>query len=122
MRTSLITALIAASSLALLTACGSGEPSYNARMDRNKDGSAMAYLSLPDATVDEAEAAIRDYASTMDGSEWVTILPSDDTGPDGHLICSATWMKDEKAARKWGGRFKSDTWPGLDVRCSSSAV
>ncbi|MFE2018005.1 hypothetical protein ACFW9O_08115 [Streptomyces sp. NPDC059499] len=117
MRTSIITALIAASLLASLTACGSGDPSYTVRLDRNKDGSAMAYLNLPDATTDEAEAAIRDYASTISGSEWVTILISDETGPDGGLICSATWMKDEKAAQKWGGRFKSDTWPGLDVRC-----
>ncbi|MFE4449304.1 hypothetical protein [Streptomyces sp. NPDC056796] len=117
MRTSTITALIAASLLASLTACGSEDPSYTVRLHSNKDGSATAYLNLPDATSDDAEAAIRDYATTINGSEWVTILVSDETGPDGKLICSATWMKDEKAAQKWGGLFKSDTWPGLDVRC-----
>ncbi|MFH8758196.1 hypothetical protein [Streptomyces atroolivaceus] len=117
MRPSIITACIAASLLASLTACGS-DPSYTVRLDDMKDGSATAHLSLPEATTDEAEAAIRDYAGTIDGSEWVTILLSDDTGREGKLICSATWMKDEKAARDWsGGRFTSDTWPGLDVRC-----
>ncbi|MFF0075850.1 hypothetical protein [Streptomyces sp. NPDC005494] len=118
MRTSIIRAFTAASLLAFLTACGSGGPSYTVRSDRNKDGSAMAYLDLPGATAEEAEAAIRDYAGTIEGSEWVTILISDDSGPEGKLICSATWMKNAKAAQKWsGGRFTSETWPGLDVRC-----
>ncbi|MGI5048028.1 hypothetical protein ACM9HD_31875 [Streptomyces sp. JAC25] len=120
MRTNFITAITAASLLASLTACGSGDPSYTVRLDRNKDGSAMAYLALPDATDDEAEAAIRDYARNINGSEWVTILISDKSGPEGKLICSATWMKDAQAAQKWGGRFKSETWPGLDVRCPQS--
>ncbi|MGW0781853.1 hypothetical protein [Streptomyces sp. NPDC002913] len=118
MRTSIIRAFTAASLLTLLTACGSGDPSYTVRLDRNKDGSAIAHLDLPDATDEEAEAAVRDYAGTIEESEWVTIHISDDSGPEGKLICSATWMKNAQAAQKWsGGRFKSETWPGLDVRC-----
>lgn len=118
MRTSIISAFTAVSLLALLTACGSGDPSYTVRLDRNKDGSAIAHLTLPDATDEEAEAAVREYAGTINGSEWVTIMISDDSGPEGKLMCSATWMKDAQAAQKWsGGRFTSETWPGLDVRC-----
>ncbi|MER5633906.1 hypothetical protein [Streptomyces nitrosporeus] len=117
MRTGVIAVLITAGLLTSLTACGIGDPPYTVRLHDNKDGSATANLNLPEGTKDEAEAAIRDYAGTLDGLEWVNILVSDDTA-DGKLICNAIWMKDEKAAQKWsGGRFESATWPGLDVRC-----
>jgi hypothetical protein len=97
-RTRATTALLAAGLLAL-TACGSSDDSepeeetvtYEVITEELPEGGiGQAELLMPDATVETAEAAIRQYAETIDGPSAVTIgvVRSEDAGV---IVCRADW-------------------------------
>lgn len=89
-----------AATLLTLTACSSDSeenddskpaPEYTVITEELPDGRiGEAELLIPDATVDNAEAAIRDYADGIDGPSTVTIqvVRSEDAPV---IVCRADW-------------------------------
>ena len=116
--------------LAVLTACGSTEgddakskeanvkpPAYTVANKDEKTKIGRVDLIVPNATIDQAKAAIEDYAKTIDGplNYSITVVRSD---ADKVYVCMGEWVKDEQAAQLYtGGRITSDTWPALSINC-----
>lgn len=93
-------------------------PAYTVANKREKTKTGSVDLVVPSATVDQAKAAIEDYATTI-GDRFlnygITIIRSDD---DKVYVCSGEWVKDEQAAKIYtGGRITSDTWPAIQMNC-----
>ena len=129
MRTRITTAGLLAAACLTLTACSSTEgddkseeatvkpPAYTVANKDEKKKTGSVDLIVPDATVDQAKAAIEDYAKTIDGplNYSITVVRSD---ADKVYVCMGEWVKDEKASQVYtGGRITSDTWPALDINC-----
>ncbi|MFE3495277.1 hypothetical protein ACFXOS_19760 [Streptomyces sp. NPDC059175] len=93
-------------------------PAYTVANKREKTKLGSVDLVIPNATVDQAKAAIEDYAQTI-GDRFlnygITVVRSD---ADKVFVCRAEWVKDEQAAKIYtGGRITSDTWPALKTEC-----
>ncbi|CAM5482982.1 hypothetical protein [Streptomyces atroolivaceus] len=90
------------------------------KVEKSKVGSVD--LVIPNATVEEAKAAIRDYAKTIDGqlNYGINVIrDKDDMGIEDY-VCHGEWVIDEQAARAYtGGRVTSDTWPAIGWYCSN---
>jgi hypothetical protein len=94
------TAAVAATALLALSACGSSEsddensapaPDYTAiTEDLPEGGIGEVDLLIPDATIEQAQAAIIDYASGIDGPSAVTIEVVRGEG-DAVIVCRADW-------------------------------
>ncbi|ONK09449.1 hypothetical protein [Streptomyces sp. MP131-18] len=99
------TALLATMALALALTAGCSDddgddaenasdepaPEYSIITEDLPDGGiGEAELLIPDATVETAEAAIRDYADTIDGPEAVTVqvVRTEDAAV---IVCRADW-------------------------------
>ncbi|MEU6491107.1 hypothetical protein ABZ890_12020 [Streptomyces sp. NPDC046984] len=93
-------------------------PHYTVINKKEKSKTAKVELVVPDATVDQAKAAIRDYASKIDGAfldYGITVIRTKDAGT---YVCSGEWLKDENAAKIYtGGRVTSNAWPTVDMNC-----
>jgi hypothetical protein len=94
-RSTTVTAIAAA--LLALTACGSGdEPEeetvdYDVITEELPDGGiGRVDLLMPDATVETAEQAIRDYADSIDGPTAVTIAVVREADA-AVIVCRADW-------------------------------
>lgn len=116
--------------LTTLTACSSepSPPAYTVTNDvqeqRQHGTFGHVELLLPDATVPEAQAAIRAYAETIDGPQMYEIAVVRDTGstvlgrPATIYVCMGRWVKDQQASADWaGGSITSDTWPAIGMHC-----
>lgn len=76
-------------------------------------------LIVPDATADQAKAAIKDYAQNHIGDRFlnygITVVRND---ADKVYVCMGEWAKDEQASQLYtGGRIKGDTWPAILMNC-----
>ncbi|MFB7226072.1 hypothetical protein [Streptomyces sp. NPDC056227] len=128
MRTRTTAALITAALLATLTACGSSDtegknvdtpkpPPYTVANKNEKTKTGSVDLVIPGATVDQAKAAIQDYAKSIDGplNYSITVVRDD---ADKTYVCMGEWAKDENASKIYtGGRIKGDTWPAILMNC-----
>ncbi|MFJ9662828.1 hypothetical protein ACIRPR_33375 [Streptomyces griseoflavus] len=132
MRTRTTTAGILAALALTLTACGSSDtgddkpkeakvdaPAYTEANKREKTKTGSVDLVVPDATVDQAKAAIQDYADTKIGDSFlnygITVVRSD---ADKTYVCMGEWVKDEQASEVYtGGRVKGDSWPAIAYNC-----
>ncbi|WP_327436137.1 hypothetical protein OG279_26220 [Streptomyces sp. NBC_01201] len=93
-------------------------PAYTVVNKKEKTKLGSVDLVIPDATVDQAKAAIEDYAETI-GDQFlnysVTVVRSD---ADKVYVCMGEWAKDEQASQIYtGGRIKGDTWPAILMNC-----
>lgn len=101
MRTRAAALLAATTATLALTACSSSNDTdevddqpaaeYSVLSEDLPDGGiGEAELLMPDATVDMAEAAIRDYAASIDGPSAVTVqvVRSEDAAV---IVCRADW-------------------------------
>jgi len=97
-------------------------PAYTVANKIEKFGVGSVDLVIPNATVDDAKAAIQDYAKTIDGrllDYGINVIR--DKGDKGieDYVCHGEWVKHEPAARVYtGGRVTSDTWPAIGMYCS----
>ncbi|MGA5374231.1 hypothetical protein ACPCSD_24615 [Streptomyces griseoincarnatus] len=94
-------------------------PAYTEANKSEKAKTGRVDLIVPDATVDQAKAAIQDYADNKIGDRFlnygITVVRSD---ADKTYVCMGEWVKDAKAAEVYtGGRITSDTWPALAFNC-----
>lgn len=93
-------------------------PAYTVANKDEKTKIGSVDLIIPGATVDQAKAAIADYAKTIGDTflnYGITVVRSD---ADKVYVCMGEWVKDEQAAEIYtGGRITSDTWPALDINC-----
>ncbi|MFJ6615443.1 hypothetical protein ACIQPT_34785 [Streptomyces sp. NPDC091289] len=127
-RTTLAT-LTAAGLLATLTGCGSSDdqeaknvdtpkpPAYTVANKTEKTKTGSVDLIVLDATVDQAKAAIHDYAKSINGplNYSITVIRSD---TDKVYVCMGEWAKDQQASDTYtGGRIKGDTWPAILMNC-----
>ncbi|MFF9639402.1 hypothetical protein ACF1D2_33085 [Streptomyces bacillaris] len=126
--TTVAVALLAA---AALTACSSNPtpPAYTVvnQGERELDlGTAgWADILMPDATVNQAQDAIRTYGQTIRGDATMyTIAVVHDTTATTHgkpattYVCMGRWVKDEQASRTWAdSSITSDTWPAIGMNC-----
>ncbi len=95
-------------------------PDYTIADQEESDATGSVTLVSPNVTVDEAIAAIRDYAEGIDGQLHyeITVVRSQS---DSEYVCRGKWVKDEKAAEIYGsGQVVSDTWPAIDTDCPDS--
>ncbi|MFK4797801.1 hypothetical protein ACI3K5_03795 [Streptomyces sp. MPA0124] len=93
-------------------------PAYTVANKQEKTKTGSADLVIPDVTVDQAKAAIEDYAQTI-GDRFqdyaITVVRSD---KDKVYVCSGRWIRDEQAAELYtGGKVKADSWPTIDMNC-----
>lgn len=97
-------------------------PAYTTANKEEKTKTGRVDLIVPKATVDQAQAAIRDYAGTIGDAFLnysITVVRS---GADKTYVCSGEWVKDEEAAQIYtGGRVKADSWPAIDMNCPDPA-
>lgn len=133
MRTRITTAGILAALALTLTACSSSGdkadakpkeakvdvPAYTEANKREKTNIGSVDLVVPGATVDQAKAAIDDYATKRIGDRFlnygITVVRSD---ADKTYVCRGEWVKDERASELYtGGRIKGDTWPAITYNC-----
>lgn len=129
MRTTTVTVALLA---AVLTGCGTTPeppPTYtviNQGERQLEQGTAgWAELLIPDATVDQAQDAIRTYGKTIRGdAAMYTIAVVHDTTATTHgrpattYVCMGRWVKDEQASRTWAdSSITSDTWPAIGMNC-----
>ncbi|WP_433406944.1 hypothetical protein [Streptomyces sp. CA-146814] len=118
---------------AALTAC-SGDPTPPAYTVTNQgerqiqQGTAgWAELHMPNATVDQAQDAIRAYGKTIssDATMYEVAVVRDTTTtvhgrPATSYVCMGRWVKDEQASQAWtGGSITSTTWPAIGMNCPS---
>lgn len=94
-------------------------PAYTEANKSEKTKLGSVDLVVPDATVDQAKAAIQDYADNKIGDRFlnynITVVRAD---TDPTYVCRGEWVKDAKAAELYtGGRITSDTWPALAFNC-----
>jgi len=92
-------------------------PPYKVIKESLKANGGSVDLLIPTVTVDQAQAAIRAYAKTIDGPKDVSIsvVRSADAGT---YVCLGRWIRDAKAAELYtGGRVKADKWPAIDMNC-----
>lgn len=94
-------------------------PAYTEANKREKAKTGSVDLIVPDATVDQAKAAIEDYADNKIGDRFlnygITVVRSD---ADKTYVCIGEWVRDAEAAELYtGGRITSDTWPALAYNC-----
>lgn len=132
MRTRITAAALTAATLLLsLTACDSDDqeaktvttpkaPAYTVADKREKTETGSVDLVVPDANVDSAKAAVKDYAKTI-GDQFlhygITVVLADDPKV---YICMVEWVKNKQAAKVYtGGRIESHTWPALSMLCSA---
>lgn len=131
MRTTTAVALLAAT----LTACTTPEPAPPAYTITNQGQKQMEQgtgawveLLMPHATVDQAQAAIRDYAQHLDGPadmhEIAVIRDTDSTvlgRPAITYVCAGRWVRDKQASQDWSdGSITSDTWPAIGMNCPNN--
>lgn len=116
---------------ATLTACSTetGPPAYTVTNHGERQlqhGTAgHVELLMPDATVDQAQDAIRDYAQHLDGPATlygiavIRDTASTVTGrPAITYVCMGRWVKDKQASQDWTqGSITSDTWPAIGMHC-----
>ncbi|MFI1021276.1 hypothetical protein [Streptomyces olivaceus] len=93
-------------------------PAYTEANKREKTKTGSVDLIVPDATVDQAKAAIEDYAQNIGGDFQdysVTVVRSD---TDKVYVCSGRWIRDEQASELYtGGKVTADSWPAIDMNC-----
>ncbi|AWL39678.1 MULTISPECIES: hypothetical protein [unclassified Streptomyces] len=94
-------------------------PAYTIANKTEKKKTGSVDLVIPDATVDQAKAAVEDYAQHHIGDRFlnysVTVVRSD---TDKVYVCMGEWVKDEQASQVYtGGRVKGDNWPALTTNC-----
>jgi hypothetical protein len=94
-------------------------PAYTEANKSEKAKTGRVDLVIPDATVDQAKAAIQDYADNKIGDRFlnygITVVRSD---ADKTYVCMGEWVRDADAAELYtGGRITSDTWPALAFNC-----
>ncbi|MBV7671388.1 hypothetical protein STHAL_18220 [Streptomyces halstedii] len=94
-------------------------PAYTITNKTEKKKTGSVDLVIPDATVDQAKAAVEDYAQHHIGDQFlnysVTVVRSD---TDKVYVCMGEWAKDEQASQVYtGGRVKGDTWPATLMNC-----
>ena len=94
-------------------------PAYTVVNKKEKAKLGSVDLVIPDATVDQAKAAIEDYAQNHIGDQFlnysVTVVRND---ADKVYVCMGEWAKDEQASEIYtGGRIKGDSWPALLMNC-----
>ncbi|MGQ5580940.1 hypothetical protein [Streptomyces sp. ECR3.8] len=93
-------------------------PAYTEANKSEKAKTGRVDLVIPDATVDQAKAAIDHYAQTI-GDRFknygITVVRSD---ADKTYVCMGEWVRDADAAELYtGGRITSDTWPAIAYNC-----
>ncbi|MDX3214560.1 hypothetical protein PV318_03240 [Streptomyces sp. ME02-6991-2B] len=89
-------------------------PTYTVTKEDMAGRVGRADLLIPDATTAQAEAAIRDYATRIDGPQAVSIATV--RARDARVIvCSGEWRLDDRAAQVYGGKA------GLTVECPDPA-
>ncbi|OPC81822.1 hypothetical protein B4N89_13535 [Embleya scabrispora] len=100
------------------TPAAAAVPAYTVINESKKTVSGKADLVVPDATVDQAQAAIRDYAKGIGGGlkdVSVTVVRAADAKV---YVCSGRWIKDEAASKLYtGGSVKADKWPTIAMNC-----
>ncbi|MEU3268936.1 hypothetical protein [Streptomyces bacillaris] len=126
------TAAAALLAAAALTGCGTDPappPTYtvvNQGEKRLEQGTAgWAELLLPDATVDQAQDAIRAYGETIrsDATMYTIAVVHDTTAtthgrPATTYVCMGRWVKDQQASRTWAdSSITSTTWPAIGMNC-----
>lgn len=94
-------------------------PAYTVANKSEKAKTGSADLVIPDATVDQAKAAIEDYAQNHIGDRFlnygITVVRSN---ADKVYVCMGEWAKDQQASDIYtGGRIKGDTWPAILMNC-----
>ncbi|WP_093837202.1 hypothetical protein [Streptomyces aidingensis] len=95
-------------------------PEYTVADQEESEATGSVALVIPNATEDEAIAAIRDFAEGIDGQLHyeITVVRNQS---DGDYVCRGKWVKDEKAAEIYGsGQVVSDSWPAIDTDCPGS--
>lgn len=94
-------------------------PDYTVANLSEKKKTGSVDLVIPDATVDQAKAAIDHYAQNRIGDRFlnygITVVRDED---DKVYVCMGEWARDEDASKLYtGGRIKGDTWPALLMNC-----
>jgi hypothetical protein len=94
-------------------------PAYTEANKSEKAKTGRVDLVIPDATVDQAKAAIQDYADNKIGDRFanygITVVRSD---ADKTYVCMGEWVRDAEAAELYtGGRITSATWPAIAYNC-----